>query len=141
MLAAKVALMAAKKASAKPRVSDTPWMASVAVVVEDRERSKAWYTEKLGMQILQDGEHWVTVGRKGKGGAIHLCLASELGSELEPGNSGILVMLEGPIKSECRKLKARGVEFVQEPTKQPWGAWDARVRDPDGNELLLMESD
>lgn len=31
------------------------------------------------------------------------------------------------------------VEFAHEPTQQPWGVWDAMIRDPDGNELLLLD--
>jgi catechol 2,3-dioxygenase-like lactoylglutathione lyase family enzyme len=132
----------AKKRSTKsvPKAKE-PWLASVAVMVSDRERAKAWYTERLGMRVLLETEHWVTVGRKDRGGAIHLCLGSEIGLPLEPGNTGILVMVDGNLKTECAKLKARGVEFVHGPTKQPWGVWDAMVRDPDGNEILLMEAD
>lgn len=115
-----------------------PWVASVAVMVGDIDRAKDFYTTKLGLSVLSDGEHWVTVGRKGKGGALHLCAASEE-MPLEPGNSGILVIVEGDLKAECSKLAARGVEFVHQPTKQPWGVWDAAIRDPDGNEILLMD--
>ena len=114
-------------------------MASTAVMVSDARKSKGWYTEKLGLSVLQDGEHWITVGRKEKGGALHLCLASKE-MPLEPGNTGILVMVEGDLKTECAKLKERGVEFVHEPTMRPWGLWDAMIRDPDGNEILLMDS-
>ena len=126
------------KSVPKPKA---PWLASVAVMVSDRQRAKAWYTERLGMHVLFESDHWVTVGRKGRGGALHLCLGSEIGLPLEPGNTGILVMVDGDLKAECAKLKARGVEFVHPPTKQPWGVWDATIRDPDGNEILLMEAD
>lgn len=109
-------------------------------MVSDLERSKEWYTEKLGLSVLMAETHWVTVGRKGKGGAIHLCLASGIGGlPLEPGNTGILVFLDGDLKVRCKALKARGVKFVHPPLKQPWGLWDALVRDPDGNEILLMQ--
>lgn len=128
-----------KSTKAKP-TARPPWVASVAVMVSDTARAKEWYTQKLGLPVLMDGEHWVTVGRKDQGGAIHLCLASPDGFSLEPGNTGILVMVDGDLRAECAKLKARGVEFVHEPTKQPWGVWDATIRDPDGNELLLMDS-
>ncbi len=113
-------------------------MASVAVMVSNVDRSKSWYTERLGFSVLQDGEHWITVGRKGKGGALHLCLATKE-QPLEPGNSGILMIVDGDLKAECAKLKKRGIEFVRDPELQPWGVWDAIVRDPDGNEILLMD--
>jgi len=133
--------MPAKKSGKQRAKRGSPWMASVAVMVADRERAKKWYTEQLGMNLLIEMEHWTTVGRPDKGGAIHLCLGSEIGLPLEPGNTGILVMVDGDLKAECAKLKGRGVELVHEPTKQPWGVWDAAIRDPDGNEILLMESD
>jgi catechol 2,3-dioxygenase-like lactoylglutathione lyase family enzyme len=118
---------------------DSAWVASVAVMVSEAGRAKEWYTSKLGLSVLQDGEHWITVGRKEKGGAIHLCVATPDGFSLEPGNTGILVMVGGDLREECAKLKEQGVHFVHEPTKQPWGVWDAMIRDPDGNEILLMD--
>ena len=133
--------MPAKKSVQSKAKGKAPWMGSVAVMVSDREKAKAWYTGQLGMSVLHEEGHWVTVGRPGKGGALHLCLGSEVGFALEPGNTGILVFVEGDLKTECAKLKDRGVEFVHEPTKQPWGVWDAMIRDPDGNEILLMEGD
>lgn len=130
---------------ARPRKSPpktkAPWLASVAVMVSDRARAKAWYTERLGMTVLFESDHWVTVGRKGRGGALHLCLGPEVGFPLEPGNTGILLMVDGDLKTECARLQRRGVEFVHPPTLQPWGVWDATIRDPDGNEILLMAAD
>jgi len=118
-----------------------PWVGSVAVMVSDKKRALEWYTGKLGLKVLQEDGHWVTVGRDGKGGAIHLCLGSELSFPLEPGNTGILVFVDGDLRAECAALKQRGIEFVHEPKEQPWGVWDAMIRDPDGNEILLMQGD
>ena len=94
------------------------------------------------MAVGHHDGHWLTVGRKGRGGALHLCQVSELDPKapLEPGATGILLLLEGDFHRRCEELKARGVDFVEGPTERPWG-WDATVRDPDGNELLLMPAD
>jgi predicted enzyme related to lactoylglutathione lyase len=35
-------------------------------------------------------------------------------------------------------LKAKGVAFVQEPEKQPWGTY-AIIRDSEGNRLILSQ--
>ena len=35
------------------------------------------------------------------------------------------------------RLRAAGVEVMEEPTDQPWGERVARVRDPDGNEVII----
>jgi catechol 2,3-dioxygenase-like lactoylglutathione lyase family enzyme len=118
----------------------TPWVASIPVVVSDREASKKWYTEKLGLALIMDEDHWVTVGgAKGKGSALHLCQGSEnmpKAIPLEPGPSGIVLILPGDFRAECKRLKEAGVEFSQPPKKAPWG-WYATVRDPDGNEHNL----
>ena len=131
------------KPKARPSVPTTaaPWVASTAVVVKDRAAALRWYNEVLGLPTAMKMEHWLTVGQPGKGGALHLCQGAELDPPvpLEPGNSGILLLLDGDFHAQCAALKARGVEFVEGPTERPWG-WDATIRDPDGNELLLMPS-
>ncbi len=117
----------------------TPWVASIPIVVSDRNAAKAWYVEKLGFVLIDDEDHWVTVGGRGKGSALHLCQASENMPHpipLEPAPSGIVVVIPGDFQNECARLKAAGVEFAHEPEKAPWG-WFATVRDPDGNEHHL----
>jgi uncharacterized glyoxalase superfamily protein PhnB len=37
------------------------------------------------------------------------------------------------------KLKAQGVTFEVEPVGQDWGARIAALRDPDGNNLYLLQ--
>jgi catechol 2,3-dioxygenase-like lactoylglutathione lyase family enzyme len=120
-----------------------PNFVSVAVVVSDRDRAVDWYTQRLGLDVIDRMDHWVTVGRKGKPGKLHLCQPTEGDprSQLEPGNSGILLSLPGKdFGAECASLKERGVEFSTEPTKEEWGTY-AVIRDLDGNEHTLMPED
>ncbi|HXQ95279.1 MAG TPA: VOC family protein [Thermoplasmata archaeon] len=126
-------------AARKSKKAKTPMVASVAVVVSDRTAARTWYTEKLGLDLVADDDHWVVVGRDGEGGQLHLCQRSEAGDgvELEPGPSGILLLVPGEFRKECARLKQDGVEFTSGPEKAPWG-WYASVRDPDGNEHYLM---
>ncbi len=72
--------------SKRPRAASLPKATffSVAVVVSDRKRSVEWYTKNLGLDLIQDMGHWVTVGRKGRPGLIHLCQTSEIGMEERP---------------------------------------------------------
>lgn len=126
----------------KPKMEKAPepFFASVAVVVSDAEKALDWYTARLGLDVIDREDHWITVGRKGKPGLLHLCQPSgpDAKSQLEPGNSGILFLLPGnDFEAGCAALKARGVEFTEGPTKAEWGTY-AVVRDPDGNEHSLM---
>ena len=40
------------------------------------------------------------------------------------------------VEATWRQLSGRGVEFVEPPTRQPWGTF-AKFRDPDGNTFVL----
>jgi catechol 2,3-dioxygenase-like lactoylglutathione lyase family enzyme len=115
----------------------------VAVVVTDRKKSVEWYTTKLGLELLQQAEaqdgHWVTVGRKGENGTLHLCQFTEFDPDfpLEPGNSGIQLTVPGDFVSACAALAANGVAFQSTPRQESWGWW-ASVADPDGNHIMLV---
>jgi catechol 2,3-dioxygenase-like lactoylglutathione lyase family enzyme len=127
-----------KKARAPSRALPNAEFGSVAVVVADRKRSVEWYTRRLGLDVVASFDHWVTVGRKGKGGEIHLCQTSEFDTSipLEQGNTGIQLRLPGNFEAACRALRANGVKFSTPATKEEWGWW-AMVVDPDGNEISL----
>jgi predicted enzyme related to lactoylglutathione lyase len=134
---------APKKASRAPSPkAPSPWVASTAVVVKNNRAALRWYNEVLGLPTAMDGDHWITVGSPKKGAALHLCQADENHPPIpmEPGNTGILLLLDGDFHAQCEALKGRGVKFVDGPTERPWG-WDATIQDPDGNEILLMPSD
>lgn len=126
------------KAGAVPKAT----FFSVAVVVSDRKRSVEWYTRNLGLDLVQDMGHWVTVGRKGLPGLIHLCQTSEVGlpDRPEPGLTGIELNLPGDFPAACAALEANGVKFRKGATKAEWGWW-AGVLDPDGNEITLMPAE
>jgi predicted enzyme related to lactoylglutathione lyase len=109
---------------------------AATVIVADRGRSVEYYTSNLGLDVVQDLGHWVTVGRKGSNGLIHLCQGSEIGFPLEPGNVGITIHVPGDFVKSCAALEKNGVKFVRPPKKESWGWW-ARITDPDGNELTL----
>jgi catechol 2,3-dioxygenase-like lactoylglutathione lyase family enzyme len=125
---------AKKKTSKLPKAV----FASVAVVVSDRKKSVEWYTKKLGLDVLQKMDHWVTVGRKGKPGVLHLCQTSDYDTSIPPekGNTGINFQLPGKFESACAALAANGVKFSSPAAKEDWGWW-ATVEDPDGNQITL----
>jgi catechol 2,3-dioxygenase-like lactoylglutathione lyase family enzyme len=132
------------RATANPRGPSLPRtvVRSVAVVVSDRERSLAWYTERLGLDVIDRVDHWITVGRSGEGGALHLCQTSDYDPSLpaEQGNTGINLGVPGDFERECARLAANGVTFRAPATKAEWGWW-ATVVDPDGNEISLTPLD
>ncbi len=107
-------------------------LVSVAVVVSDSKKAKAWYTETLGFRTVEDdGDHWITVAPEGANVALHLCQ----GSPLEPGNTGIGFTAKD-VAATAAELEKRGVKFSYPPKKLAWGTL-AKYLDPDGNEFWL----
>ena len=109
-------------------------------MVSDRVRSVAWYTQKLGFEVVQDLGHWVTVGHAGQTGLLHLCQGSEIDEPLEPGNQGITFHLRGNFEEKCAEMARNGVKFHRPVTKMPWGMF-AQIEDPDGNVITVNPED
>lgn len=114
---------------------------SVAVVVSDRKKAIKWYTQKLGLDLLADDDHWAVVGSRKGGTQLHLCAVHEYDpkAKLEKGNTGIMLRVDGKMMPAAGALKKRGVKFGVTPKKMQWG-WYCSVLDPDGNELWLVPS-
>ena len=119
----------------------------------DQQRTKAFFTEKLDFEIRDEismGDmQWVTVGAKNQP-ALALTLMSLDGPGLDPESAEALKKLVGKgaigagafTTDDCREdyatFKARGVEFLQEPTERPYGI-EAIFRDDSGNWYSLTE--
>jgi catechol 2,3-dioxygenase-like lactoylglutathione lyase family enzyme len=131
-------------------------LTNVNVWVHDQDEALAFYTEKLGMELREDvtlpelgNFRWLTVGIPGQDVALALMAVpgppvfdaetSELLKKLvAKGAAGGLFFSTDDCRSAYDELKARGVEFQQEPTEQPYGI-DAGFRDPSGNQMRVAQ--
>lgn len=125
------------------------------VWVLDQESAKAFYTEKLGLELRNDitmgegGMRWVTVGPKDQPDlTLTLMLpgtptqdpesAEQLRALVAKGLLGAGVFQTDDCHASYRELSARGVEFVQEPAERPYGI-EAIFRDDSGNWFSLTQ--
>ncbi len=125
--------------------------------VHDQDEALAFYTEKLGMEVKSDvtlpemGDfRWLTVGPAGQEDiAITLMLipgppvmdeetAEQVRELMSKGFAGTVFLTTDDVRSDYRELKARGVEFTEEPEERPYGI-DTGLRDPSGNHLRLSQ--
>lgn len=104
---------------------------SVAVMVSNPKKTAKWFKDVLGFEISTEG-HWVLAWPKGSTAKIHLCEGKP-----DPGNTGIAFYAEG-LEGKAKKLKAKGVKFSQDVTKEAWGT-NAMIDDADGNGYWLIE--
>ena len=122
------------------------------IYVLDHDEAIDFYVGKLGLEIGADADlgpfRWLTVHVPGKPESEIVLSTPEMGHDEETaaairalvakgGGNGVIFSVD-----DCRKtydeLRAKGVEFTQEPTEHFYGI-DAGLRDPFGNPMRLTQ--
>ncbi|AMJ56125.1 MULTISPECIES: VOC family protein [Stenotrophomonas] len=122
-------------------------LALVTVVVADYDEAIAWYTGKLGFQLLEDldqgRKRWVVVGpADGSAAALLLARASDEEQRSRIGNQtggrvGFFLHTDDFWRDHAA-MTAQGVEFLETPREEPY-ATVAVFRDLYGNTWDLLE--
>jgi lactoylglutathione lyase len=73
-------------------------------------------------------------------GDAHLGIGWDPGSPAEPSGRFSLWVYADDCDAAVERLRAAGVEIVEEPADQPWGERVARVLDPDRNLVLIGQA-
>jgi catechol 2,3-dioxygenase-like lactoylglutathione lyase family enzyme len=110
----------------------------VSIPVSDQERALAFYTDVLGFRLLTDQpftekQRWLELGIPGADTRIVLF---QFGEKLKPGGQLNITLWSDDVMATASDLKGKGVEFVLEPKRMPYGITSI-FRDPDGNCLVL----
>ncbi len=132
-------------------------IASAQVWVHDQDEALAFFTEKLGMSVQSDvtlaemGDfRWLAVSPADQPDVSIVLMAIPGAPVFEPdtaeqvrelmakGASGGIFLTTEDCRASYEELKARGVEFVDEPEERPYGI-DAGFRDPSGNHYRLTQ--
>jgi uncharacterized glyoxalase superfamily protein PhnB len=125
--------------------------------VHDQDEALAFYTEKLGMEVRSDvtmaemGDfRWLTVGPAGQDDIAIVLMAIPGAPVMDPdtgdqvrelmakGFAGTVFLTTDDVRASYEELKARGVEFTEEPEERPYGI-DSGFRDPSGNSFRLTQ--
>lgn len=119
-------------------------VATVCIFVNDQDRAKAFYTEKLGFELRQDspmGEsRWIAVAPEEARTEVILYKMDENWEHYRSvlGKSQALTFNVTDMTALHADLKAKGVRITQEPDPQPWGTY-MMILDEDDNGLLMVE--
>lgn len=133
-------------------------LAHVNQWVNDQEEALAFYTDTLGLELRDDvtvpemgNFRWLTVGPVGQPDVAIVLMpvpgppvfdaetAEQLRSLLAKGATGGLFFTTDDCRATFEELRARGVEFNDEPTQRPYGI-DAGFRDPYGNQIRMVQT-
>jgi catechol 2,3-dioxygenase-like lactoylglutathione lyase family enzyme len=111
----------------------------VSVPVRDQDRALEFYTKKLGMRVITDSpyddtQRWIELGIPRADTKLVLFTTPE--HERLIGGPLNITFVADDVVATAAELKARGVEFVQDPQKADWGT-AAIFKDCDGNLFVL----
>ena len=110
-----------------------------SVPVRNQDLALEFYTKKLGLKVMTDSpfdgsQRWIELGFSRA--ETKLVLFTGEGQEKMIGGFMNLTFMADDVEATAREMKARGVEFVQEPQKADWGT-AAIFKDVDGNQFVL----
>ena len=120
---------------------------TVSIFVSDQDRAKAFYTEKLGMELRADAplypgaaNRWLAVAPAEAVTELILYVPDENWEHYKQvvGQSQAITLDVTDMAGLHSDLKAKGITFIQEPDVQPWGTF-AIIEDSEGNRLVLVE--
>jgi lactoylglutathione lyase len=118
------------------------------VFVNDQQVALEFYTEKLGLQKIQDepydeGTRWITVSPVGAKIRILLEKAEQDHEKTQVGRSDegpVMVLGTNDVLAAYEELRKRGVRFTGEPYRSPWG-FGVVLLDQDGTPIYLLQEE
>ena len=123
-----------------------------SVMVDDQAKAERFYVDVLGFVEKDDltmGDYrWCTVAHPEQPElAVHLTtpgppfepeMVEAMNRALDGGGMSGLGMNVDDCRKTVEELKAKGVQFIQEPEERPYGV-EALMRDNSGNWMVLVE--
>lgn len=106
----------------------------VTVPSLDLSKSVPFY-QKLGLKlIVQSSPHYARFECPDGNATFSIHLVEEL-----PSGDGIYVYFENDkLDEQVHQLTAKGIQFEELPNDKPWLWREARLKDPDGNQIILF---
>lgn len=114
-------------------------IATVAVYVEDQQKAKQFWTDKVGFVVKAEHQmgpdaNWLEVAPEASDS--HLVIYPKSMMQGWETKHASIVFTTDDIMGDYERMKANGVEFAGEPDEMAWGTF-AQFKDEDDNEFLL----
>ena len=111
----------------------------VSVPVRNQDKALEFYTTKLGFKVITDApfdetQRWIELGVPRADTKLVLFTAD--GQDKMIGGFMNITFMSDDVEATAKDMKAKGVEFVQDPQKADWGT-AAIFKDIDGNVFAL----
>ncbi len=123
-----------------------------ALFVLDQDEALDFYVGKLGFEVAEDADlgfmRWLTVRVPGDRHEILLgrpgppslddATAEQVRELVTKGALGTIILNTEDCRGTYEDLRAKGVEFSEEPEERPYGI-DCALRDPFGNHVRVTQ--
>jgi catechol 2,3-dioxygenase-like lactoylglutathione lyase family enzyme len=129
-------------------------LSTVHILVDDPDAALRFYRDALGLtvrnEVAKDGMRWIVLGTDSQPELQIVLSEPHAGRSKDDGDAIAALLAKGELRpvhfrtddldgTFAKVAATPGVEVVQEPVSQPWGARDAAVRDPAGNFLRIEQ--
>ena len=110
-----------------------------SIPVSDQDAALEFYTKKLGFRIqtdqpFDDHQRWIELAIPGSNDTVVLFTPDAHRDRI--GTYSHVTFYADDVRKTADELKAKGVEFVQDPQAADWGT-AAVFKDQDGNVFVL----
>lgn len=122
-------------------------LSMVSVVVSDMKKAKAFYAEKLGLEVAtdyrqDDDNWWVTLTFPGGGASITLARSSTTANEPPKPGTLSFYFSTSDIAAAHQEFSEKGIETseIQDDLYGPGsGVKFFQLKDPDGNQVTIAQ--
>ncbi len=116
--------------------SDLSW-----IVVSDLNKAKDFFTEVVGLKVLNvsEGFGWAELGGENGGAVVGLAEESPMMEGIVAGGNAVITLTVNDADKMAEDLEKKGVELVGEMMEVPGHVKLQMFKDQDGNLLQIVE--
>jgi len=112
---------------------------NVYYFVQDVSKAVRFYSEILGLKILDQDEYWASIALNGVRLGLHKANSSEFLKSSAQRAGATVTFNVSNIDEAYSSFKDKGVKFLGEISRNPWGS-HVSFADTDGNLLELRQA-
>lgn len=119
------------------RKMDLAW-----VVVADISKAKKFFTEVVGLKLVESNDNYGWLEFEGEDGGSRLGVGQyspEYSPEEKPGMNAVMTMTVEDIEQSRKSMEEKGTRFVGETIEIPGNVKMATFLDSDGNVFQLVQ--
>lgn len=112
------------------------------ILVKDFKKAIKFYTEVVGLKVMEQNEEWGWAELEGHEGGARLGIAMDCPDHktpVKPGHNAILSFTVDNIEQACKDMAKQGAELIGEIEEVPGHVKMQLVRDTEGNYFHMTE--